>query len=139
MSIGRLPLFLGTNLTLIYSFETKFFSEKLNLKAVIKWSSCFTNNSNNEVLQFQTKSLLPNFISSYHKLNYFDMSHLQRIRLLFNTHLQGQSSKTAMDGRYCKLYFLEQVMTKVTITHSPLERKSTRKLCGKSQQLQWPM
>ena len=40
-----------------------------------------------------------------------------------------------MDGRYCKLHFLEQRIKKVTPMHVPLDTKSTRKLCMKSQKL----
>ena len=42
---------------------------------------------------------------------------------------------TAVDGRYCKLHFPKQRTKKATITHAPLETKSTRKLCIKSQKL----
>ena len=58
------------------------------------------------------------------------MSHIQRKRLLVNT--VPYNSKVAkhpklfeiaMDGRYCKLNFLEERITKVTITYFPLETK----------------
>ena len=43
--------------------------------------------------------------------------------------------ETAVDGRYCKFHFPKQRTKKATITQAPLETKSTRKLCIKSQKL----